>query len=70
MVGSSTDPTNTNKRAIPDADVRIIDYPEPDTDSKGRGKGEERIDSLKDIIDAFRSDKIIDTTETPNFNPS
>ena len=70
MVGPDTESTNTNKRAIPDSDVLINYYPESDTDSKGRGKGEEHLDSLKDIIDVFMSDKFIETTKTPKSNPS
>ena len=70
MVGPDTEPANTNKRAIPDADVLRNYYPGSDTDIKGRGKGEERHDSLKDIIDAFMSCKVIETTETLKSNPS
>ena len=40
VVGTATDPTKTNKRAIPDAYVIRNYYPESDTDSKGREKGE------------------------------
>ena len=70
VVGSATEPNNTNKQYITDADVLRNYYPESEKYSKGRGKGEEHLDSLKDIIDDSRSDKIINTTEIPNLNPS
>ena len=64
-----TEPTKTNKRFGPDPDVLSNDKPEYKTYRNVRSKVEGLLFSLKDIVNAVRSEKGIYPTDTPTLDP-